>query len=108
MLRIPDACCGYLCLHREAPQEFSPAEVLFVRRLAPHLAEGLRTGPLRQACDRSDGPSPPDRRPGDSTAAQDGAERGRWTGSVTSAFGAVDEVENPGLGGTSEAGRRRW
>jgi DNA-binding CsgD family transcriptional regulator len=60
VLRTRDACWGYLCLHREVAQAtFSPQEARFVRRLAPHLAEGLRMGLLRQACDleqASDGP----------------------------------------------------
>jgi DNA-binding CsgD family transcriptional regulator len=51
VLRVRDACWGYICLHREAPQVFSRDETRFVRRLAPHLAEGLRMGLLRQACD---------------------------------------------------------
>ena len=59
VLRIRDTCWGYICLHREAPHEFSPDEVRFVQRLAPHLAEGLRMGLLRQACRLSDGPSGP-------------------------------------------------
>ncbi len=59
VLRVRDTCWGYICLHREAPHEFSPDEARFVQRLAPHLAEGLRMGLLRQACHRSDGPSGP-------------------------------------------------
>ncbi len=36
-------CWGVLCLHRmDAPGGFSAEEVAMVRRLAPHLAEGLR------------------------------------------------------------------
>jgi DNA-binding CsgD family transcriptional regulator len=36
-------CWGVLCLHRtESSSGFSDAEVKLVRRLAPHLAEGLR------------------------------------------------------------------
>jgi DNA-binding CsgD family transcriptional regulator len=54
VLRIRDACWGYLCLHRQGPHVFSPAEALFVQRLAPHLAEGLRMGLLRRACDSAD------------------------------------------------------
>jgi DNA-binding CsgD family transcriptional regulator len=50
VLRVRDTCWGYLCLHREAQQVFSPDEARFVQRLAPHLAEGLRMGLLRQAC----------------------------------------------------------
>ena len=60
VLRVRDACWGYLCLHREAAQPtFSRDEARFVQRLAPHLAEGLRMGLLRQACeldDAADGP----------------------------------------------------
>ena len=59
VLRVHDACWGYVCLHREAPQSFSPDEARFVQRLAPHLAEGMRMGLLRQACDlegAADGP----------------------------------------------------
>src|SRR3984957_632576 len=59
VLRIRDACWGYICLHRESPQAFSRDEARFVQRLAPHLAEGLRMGLLRQACDAdstADGP----------------------------------------------------
>jgi hypothetical protein len=52
VLRMRDACWGFICLHREeAEATFSRDEVRFVQRLAPHLAEGLRTGLLRQACD---------------------------------------------------------
>jgi DNA-binding CsgD family transcriptional regulator len=60
VLRAKDACWGYICLHREAAQaSFSRDEARFVQRLAPHLAEGLRTGLLLQACDleaTADGP----------------------------------------------------
>ena len=59
VLRVRDTCWGYICLHREAPHEFSPDEARFVQRLAPHLAEGLRMGLLRQACHPSDGRSGP-------------------------------------------------
>ncbi|HEX9554779.1 MAG TPA: helix-turn-helix transcriptional regulator [Streptosporangiaceae bacterium] len=50
VLRIRDTCWGYICLHREGPQVFSRDEARFIQRLAPHLAEGLRQGLLRQAC----------------------------------------------------------
>ena len=59
VLRVRDTCWGYICLHREAPQEFSRDEARFVQRLAPHLAEGLRQGLLRQACQLSDGTNGP-------------------------------------------------
>jgi DNA-binding CsgD family transcriptional regulator len=52
VLRVRGACWGYVCLHREAAQAaFSRDEVRFVQRLAPHIAEGIRMGLLRQACD---------------------------------------------------------
>ena len=51
-MRMRDVCWGYLCLHREAAHAVvSRDEAQFVQRIAPHLAEGLRTGLLRQACD---------------------------------------------------------
>jgi DNA-binding CsgD family transcriptional regulator len=59
VLRVRDACWGYICLHREAPKEFSRDEARFVRRLAPHLAEGLRLALLHRACHLSDGPAGP-------------------------------------------------
>jgi DNA-binding CsgD family transcriptional regulator len=60
VLRVRGACWGYVCLHRaEAKAGFSREEAEFVRRLAPHLAEGIRMGLLRQAGDlegAADGP----------------------------------------------------
>jgi DNA-binding CsgD family transcriptional regulator len=60
VLRARGACWGFLCLHREKAQAtFSREEIRFVQRLAPHLAEGIRMGLLRQACDgenMTDGP----------------------------------------------------
>jgi DNA-binding CsgD family transcriptional regulator len=46
VLRTGDACWGLMCLHREAGGTFSYAEEQLVKRLAPHLAEGLRAGLL--------------------------------------------------------------
>jgi len=37
---------GFLCLHREGPTGFSADETQFVKRIAPHLAEGIRLGLL--------------------------------------------------------------
>jgi DNA-binding CsgD family transcriptional regulator len=60
VLRMRDTCWGYICLHREVAQAtFSRDEVRFVQRLAPHLAEGMRTGLLRQACDLEDAADSP-------------------------------------------------
>jgi DNA-binding CsgD family transcriptional regulator len=49
-----DACWGVLCLHREdAAHGFGDSEVDLIRRIAPHVAEGLRRavtlGPLPAA-----------------------------------------------------------
>jgi DNA-binding CsgD family transcriptional regulator len=59
VLRVRGTCWGYLCLHRESPQAFSRDEARFVQRLAPHLAEGLRMGLLRQACRLDQAPNGP-------------------------------------------------
>ena len=60
VLRLGGTSWGFLCLHRErARATFSPDEIRLVQRLAPHLAEGIRLGLLRQDCDvgtASDGP----------------------------------------------------
>jgi DNA-binding CsgD family transcriptional regulator len=45
-LRVDGACWGYLCLHREAGTAFSSAELRYVRRLAPEVADTIRTGVL--------------------------------------------------------------
>jgi DNA-binding CsgD family transcriptional regulator len=40
-------CWGFFCLHRERSSlHFTPAEVAFISRLTPHIAEGLRTALL--------------------------------------------------------------
>lgn len=46
VLRSRGVSWGFMCLHRESGTSFSPEEVAFVRRLAPHLAEGIRLGVL--------------------------------------------------------------
>jgi DNA-binding CsgD family transcriptional regulator len=53
-LRARGACWGYLCLHREAGALFAPEEAEYVRRLAPHLAEGIRAGLLAAAVEAAD------------------------------------------------------
>ncbi|MDQ6797681.1 MAG: LuxR C-terminal-related transcriptional regulator [Actinomycetota bacterium] len=48
-LRTGDRCWGVMCLHREdTPHGFSARDAAIVRRLAPHLAEGLRRSVLLQ------------------------------------------------------------
>ncbi len=60
VLRAQGSCWGYLCLHRERAQSaFSAEEAGFIRRIAPHLADGIRTGLVRQSCERKDLPSGP-------------------------------------------------
>jgi DNA-binding CsgD family transcriptional regulator len=46
-LTVGGACWGVMCLHRElSAPGFSPAEIDVLRRVRPHLAEGLRTALL--------------------------------------------------------------
>jgi DNA-binding CsgD family transcriptional regulator len=59
VLRVGGACWGYICLHRGAGAPFSRQEVNYVHRLAPILAEGIRTGLLvstTEVADASDAP----------------------------------------------------
>ena len=43
-LTVDGACWGMLCLHRElSASGFGPSEIDLLRRVRPHLAEGLRT-----------------------------------------------------------------
>jgi DNA-binding CsgD family transcriptional regulator len=53
VFRIGGVCWGYMCLHRESGRDFSRAEVDYVRRLAPYLAEGIRRGVLMSSCELS-------------------------------------------------------
>jgi DNA-binding CsgD family transcriptional regulator len=49
-LTVDGACWGMLCLHRElSAPGFGPSEIDLLRRLRPHLAEGLRTALLLAA-----------------------------------------------------------
>ena len=54
VLRVGDVCWGCVCLHREAGAPFSEQEVRYVRRLAPHLAEGIRSGLLAASLEAGD------------------------------------------------------
>jgi DNA-binding CsgD family transcriptional regulator len=46
-LTVGSKCWGFMCLHRErSGPNFTPAEAAFLAKLAPHLAEGLRTSLL--------------------------------------------------------------
>lgn len=52
VLRVRGSCWGFICLHRAtAKATFAADEVRFVQRIAPHIAEGIRMGLLRQACE---------------------------------------------------------
>ncbi len=59
---------------------FSLAEVQFVQRLAPHLAEGLRLGLLRQACESAEAAPGPGliMLTGDGAVAGMNGAAGRW------------------------------
>jgi DNA-binding CsgD family transcriptional regulator len=48
VLRSRGSVWGFMCLHRERGSAFSAEEVAFTKRIAPHLAEGLRLGLLVQ------------------------------------------------------------
>jgi hypothetical protein len=54
VLRVGGACWGYICLHRAVGAEFSGEEGRDVRRLVPHLAEGIRAGLLASSLEDSD------------------------------------------------------
>jgi len=60
-LRTGDRCWGVMCLHREdARHGFSDADASVVRRLGPHLAEGLRRAVLlHSAAGGASGPGGP-------------------------------------------------
>jgi len=54
------ACWGFLCLHRDrSSPQFAPAEVAFIGRLSPHIAEGLRKALLLGTTTGSDVPNGP-------------------------------------------------
>jgi DNA-binding CsgD family transcriptional regulator len=59
-LRDGSSCWGFMCLHREqTSQAFTPEEVAFLGKLAPHLAKGVRNALLIGSADvvrGSDGP----------------------------------------------------
>jgi DNA-binding CsgD family transcriptional regulator len=54
VLRARGAVWGFMCLHRERGAVFTPHEQGFIRRIAPHLAEGIRLGLLVQCAARDD------------------------------------------------------
>ena len=61
-LVVGSKCWGFMCLHRErSSPNFTPAEAALLAKLAPHLAEGLRTALL---IDDAQVTSPPPDGPG--------------------------------------------
>jgi DNA-binding CsgD family transcriptional regulator len=44
VFRVHGASWGFVCLHRETQRPFLPEDVLFMKRVAPHVALGLRAG----------------------------------------------------------------
>jgi DNA-binding CsgD family transcriptional regulator len=54
VLRVGGVCWGCMCLHRAAGSAFSREEVVYVRRLTPHLAEGIRAGLLASSVELTD------------------------------------------------------
>jgi DNA-binding CsgD family transcriptional regulator len=53
-LVIKGRCWGVLCLHRaQSPHGFSESEIRLVRRIAPHIAEGLRRAVVLGSAQRS-------------------------------------------------------
>jgi DNA-binding CsgD family transcriptional regulator len=60
-LVVDAKCWGFMCLHRgQSSSNFTPAEAALLAKLAPHLAEGLRTalliGDARVTSPLPDGP----------------------------------------------------
>ena len=52
VLTLGGSCWGFLCLHREPSQaHFSQNDAAFLRRLGPHLAEGMRASFLLDAAE---------------------------------------------------------
>ena len=53
-LVIKGRCWGVLCLHREqSPHGFSEREIRLIRRIAPHIAEGLRRAVVLESGQRA-------------------------------------------------------
>jgi DNA-binding CsgD family transcriptional regulator len=71
-LRVRGACWGFMCLHRERGAPFRAQEVLYLQHLAPHLADGIRTGLLLRSIDLQE----PADAPGIVVLAPDGSVAG--------------------------------
>jgi DNA-binding CsgD family transcriptional regulator len=59
VLRVRGTTWGLLCLHREAGHAYSREDVEWMRRIAPHVAEGIRVALLLENLDASDADSAP-------------------------------------------------
>jgi DNA-binding CsgD family transcriptional regulator len=46
VLRVKGVCWGYMCLHREKGATFTAQEADYIRQLAPHIANAIRTSML--------------------------------------------------------------
>jgi DNA-binding CsgD family transcriptional regulator len=54
VFRVQGASWGLLCLHREGKQPFSAHDARFLKRIAPHVALGLRAGLVIGALDATE------------------------------------------------------
>jgi DNA-binding CsgD family transcriptional regulator len=53
VFRVHGASWGFVCLHREAKRPFLAEDVQFMKRIAPHVALGLRAGLVSATLDES-------------------------------------------------------
>ena len=68
-LRVKGTCWAYMCLHREHGAAFSTQEADYIRRLAPHIGEGIRAAMLLSSVELAQ----QDDAPGLITLASDGS-----------------------------------
>jgi DNA-binding CsgD family transcriptional regulator len=54
VFRVHGATWGLLCLHREGERSFSASDAMFLKRIAPHVALGLRAGLVLAGLDAAD------------------------------------------------------
>ena len=97
VLRTGDACWGLLCLHRETGAMYTRSEEDVIRRLAPHLAEGLRSGLVKAGAVRL----PPPDAPGLAVLDHSG-ELVSATASARAWFEELDGDGRPGVGVPAE------
>jgi DNA-binding CsgD family transcriptional regulator len=90
VLRVRGACWGFMCLHRERGAPFTHEEALYLQQLAPHIADGIRTGMLLRGVDMPDAADAP----GIVVLARDGS----LAGATPAAERWLDELD-PGVDG---------